>query len=75
MTTLDMTPYLVGDEKVTYTLERRQVWRQVGWLGLANRGVFSLGDHEGCKTDPAGFQPLWILIENEPPILDESSDG
>lgn len=53
-------------EKVTYTGlvgERRQLWRQVGWLGFSGQ-VYNL-DREPSEIEPAGWSPLWVLIEDE----------
>jgi hypothetical protein len=60
-----------GDELRTMTLDSNQLWRQVGWWGQSG-AFYALGEKPG-KHEPGSFQPLYALIENEPPILDEES--
>ena len=50
----------------SYTDPRRQLWRQVGWAGLSNGRAYALDDETGVREDPAGFAPLWVLIDDEP---------
>lgn len=49
---------------VTNTLDRVQIWHQVGWLGQATGRVFTLDD-PARRDDPAGYMPLWVLVEND----------
>lgn len=72
----DTRPYrsqsATGELRVTHTLESRQVWRQVGWHGQT--GAFYSLDEDPRKHEPGSFSPLWLLIEDEAPILPEGDD-
>jgi hypothetical protein len=57
-------------ERTTHTLEAVQRWRHVAWAGLSTGKVWALDDPE-VKDDPAGFAPLWALLDDEAPISDE----
>jgi hypothetical protein len=59
------------NQMVTHTLEATQLWRQVGWIGLSTDQPYPLEDEEGVRSDPAGFRPLWVLVEDEPPLPHE----
>jgi hypothetical protein len=54
------------EERVTYTLEATQLWRQVGWVGGAWGRVYAVDD-PAVGEDPAGFRALWVLLEDERP--------
>jgi hypothetical protein len=62
---IDMTLYYSnkGAERITHTMDGRQVWKQVGWLGLSTNRVYSIG--QDFSDDPAGAEILWILMEDE----------
>ena len=62
-----------GQERVTHTGlvgDQRQVWRHVGWIGQTGR-AYPLGENP-APTEPGGFSPLWLLVEDEQtPIHEE----
>ena len=64
-----------GLERVTFTGptgERRQLWRQVGWLGQTGR-VYEL-DKPPYGIEPGSFSPLWVLIDDDlTPMLEENA--
>jgi hypothetical protein len=60
-----------GPERVTFTIEGQQTWRQVGWHGQT--GAFYSLDEDPSPTEPGSFSPLWLLIEDKPPVLDIDS--
>ncbi|MEU0710933.1 hypothetical protein ABZ508_26580 [Streptomyces lavendulocolor] len=51
----------------TVTLDRNQLWRQVGWHGQT--GAFYALDEKPADHEPGSFGPLWVLVDSEPPIL------
>lgn len=59
----------MADRRVTHTLEATQLWEQAGWVGLALGRFYALDD-QTVAEDPAGFRPVWVLLEDERP-----SDG
>lgn len=61
-----------GVQMRTMTLQGNQTWRQVGWHGQS--GAFYALDERPADHEPGSYAPLWQLIENEPPILDEEID-
>ena len=62
-----------SSERVTHTLEGRQTWRQVGWHGQT--GAFYALDEKPSLTESGSFSPLWILVEDEPPILPDEQES
>ena len=56
-----------GSEMRTHTLDRDQLWRQIGWHGQT--GAFYALDEKPADHEPGSYSPLWILVDNEPPIL------
>ncbi|MEU0665728.1 hypothetical protein ABZ506_07155 [Streptomyces lavendulocolor] len=56
-----------GPEMRTVTLDRNQLWRQVGWHGQT--GAFYALDEKPADHEPGSFGPLWVLVDSEPPIL------
>jgi len=61
----------VGTEMRTMTLEAEQTWRQVGWHGQS--GAFYALDEHPSRHEPGSFGPLWVLVDNEPPILPDET--
>lgn len=61
-----------GSEMRTHTLEANQLWRQIGWHGQT--GAFYALDEKPSDHEPGSWSPLWILVDNEPPILPDDSD-
>lgn len=61
-----------GQEMRTHTPDRTQTWRQIGWHGQT--GAFYALDEKPAHHEPGSYGPLWILVDNEPPVLpdDES---
>lgn len=56
-----------GSEMRTHTLDATQTWRQIGWHGQT--GAFYALDEKHSDHEPGSWGPLWILVDNEPPIL------
>ena len=56
-----------SQEMRTHTLEAQQTWRQIGWHGQT--GAFYALDEKPSDHEPGSIAPLWLLIDNEPPIL------
>ena len=54
----------------THSLTGVQTWQQVGWRG--HTGAFYQIGEDPSKNERGGFAPVWELIENEPPEIDES---
>jgi Family of unknown function (DUF6085) len=55
-----------GDRMRTYTGDgvTTQLWAQIGEIGQSGT---MYGRHETpAKTEPGGWMPLWILLDNEP---------
>ncbi len=67
MTRPNRAQHANGPMMYTKTAEADQTWRQVGWHGQT--GDFYSLDEDPSPTEPGSFSPLWLLIENEPPIL------
>ncbi len=71
----DMRPYRrmsePGPEMRTMTLTGDQLWRQVGWQGQT--GAFYSLDEKPHDHEGGSFGPLWILVDNEPPIIDDDA--
>ena len=61
-----------GQEMRTHTLEAQQTWRQIGWHGQT--GAFYALDEKPAGHEPGSWEPLWILVDNEPPILPDEDD-
>lgn len=61
-----------GPTMVTHTVDAVQTWRQVGWHGQT--GDFYALHEDPSPTEPGSFSPLWLLIENEPPIFDDHEE-
>lgn len=59
------------DRRKTHTLDGEQTWAQVGWLGQTGR-VYNTHE-DPSRTEPGGFAPLWLLIEDETPEPPEAS--
>jgi hypothetical protein len=55
--------------KRTHTVDAVQTWQHAGWIGQTGR-LYRL-DENPAPTERGSFAPLWELIENEPPILDD----
>lgn len=57
--------HATGEHRRTETHRgaRRQIWRQVGWHG--GSGFFYSLDEDPSRYEPASFQPLWILVDDE----------
>ena len=62
-----------GSEMRTVTLDANQTWRQIGWHGQT--GAFYALDEKPSQHEPGSWEPLWILVDNEPPILPDEPDG
>ncbi|WP_329131495.1 hypothetical protein OG552_10350 [Streptomyces sp. NBC_01476] len=58
-----------GAEMRTMTLDAEQTWRQIGWHGQT--GAFYALDEKPSDHEPGSFGPLWVLVDNEPPMPDE----
>lgn len=61
-----------GQEMRTATLDANQTWRQIGWHGQT--GAFYALDEKPSNHEPGSFEPLWILADNEPPILPDEDE-
>ncbi|MFI1485710.1 hypothetical protein [Streptomyces sp. NPDC020747] len=61
-----------GQEMHTHTLDAQQTWRQIGWHGQT--GAFYALDEKPSAHEPGSWEPLWILVDNEPPILPDTDD-
>lgn len=48
-----------------------QRWRQIGWHGQT--GAFYALDERPADHEPGGWSPLWLLVDNDPPILPEET--
>lgn len=62
-----------GSEMRTHTLEATQTWRQIGWHGQT--GAFYSLDEKPSDHEPGSWGPLWILVDNEPPVLPDEDGG
>lgn len=60
-----------GSEMRTVTLDSNQTWRQIGWHGQS--GAFYALDEKPSDHELGSWSPLWILVDNEPPILPEDN--
>lgn len=58
-----------GTEMRTMTLQGNQTWRQVGWHGQS--GAFYALDERPADHEPGSYSPLWVMVDYEPPILDD----
>lgn len=56
-----------GPEMRTMTLNANQLWRQIGWHGQT--GAFYALDERPSDHEGGSWSPLWVLVDNEPPIL------
>lgn len=61
-----------GPEMRTMTLHGDQLWRQVGWLG--GTGAFYAYDEKPHEHEGGSFGPLWVLVDNDPPILPDAEE-
>lgn len=61
-----------GSTMRTHTLDAAQTWRQIGWHGQT--GAFYALDEKPADHEPGSWGPLWILVDNEPPILPDEDD-
>lgn len=72
---VDRRPYRgqheTGTEMRTVTASADQVWRQIGWHGQSG-AFYSLGEDPSFH-EPGSFSPLWLLVDNEPPVIDEGT--
>ncbi|MCT2591110.1 hypothetical protein LHJ74_14530 [Streptomyces sp. N2-109] len=57
-----------GSEMRTMTLSATQTWRQIGWHGQT--GAFYALDEQPSLHEPGSISPLWLLVDNEPPVTD-----
>lgn len=62
-----------GPEMRTHTLDSNQLWRQVGWHGQT--GAFYALDEKPSNHEPGSFAPLWVLVDNEPPVFTDPDDA
>jgi len=73
----DRRPYWLasqaGEERITHTMDSRQTWRQIGWHGQS--GAFYGLDEDPSAHEPGSFGPLWLLVDDEPPIFDHDEDN
>jgi hypothetical protein len=61
-----------GNEMRTHTLDRDQTWRQIGWHGQT--GAFYALDEKPAAHEPGSYEPLWLLVDNDRPILPDEDD-